>query len=191
MATGTVQGDPEPRRPDGPHAVGDVLDSILLVDDAAFRVDSVVAVEARGDALAEGWIGQQVAGQLIGDEAVVRKVAVERVDHPVPPAPHRALGIVVVPVRVGIASHVHPVHRHSLPVARRGQRPIHRRFEGGLSSTGSIPAKCHDLRPAGRQPVQVEGHPPQPDRGPSLRRRGQAFGVQPPEDERIYRTPDP
>ena len=53
VAAGAFDREAEPGRADGADAVGDVFDAVLLVDDAAFGVDDVVAAEAGGDALIE------------------------------------------------------------------------------------------------------------------------------------------
>ena len=49
---------------------------------------------------------------------------VERVDDPVAPRPHVALGVGLVAVGVGVAGRVEPVERHPLAVARRGEQAI-------------------------------------------------------------------
>ncbi len=65
-------------------AIDDRLDAELFEVDAAFLVDLRVAMEAGGDALLNGRVRQQIAGQLLDDELIERHVAVE-----VPTAPSR------------------------------------------------------------------------------------------------------
>ena len=68
--------------------------------------------------------GQQVAGDLLADELVVRHVAVERVDDPVAVAVHlrdRVVGVVAG--GVGVADDVEPVPAPPLAVGRRREQP--------------------------------------------------------------------
>ena len=50
---------------------------------------AMIAVETRRDLLVERRVRQQVARDLLDRELIERHVAVERVDHPVAPRPHR------------------------------------------------------------------------------------------------------
>ena len=115
---------PEKRRAEGVDAVGDVLDAVLLRDDAAFLALHVIAVEGRREALFGRRVGQQVTGELPGDELVHRHVAVERLDHPVAPRRHLPHAVVLIAVRVGVPGDVEPVGRHALAERRRGQQAI-------------------------------------------------------------------
>ena len=67
---------------------------------------------------------QQIARQLLGQEAVVGHVGVEALNHPIAPAPHGPRGIVVEAMRVGVARHIEPVDRHALAVARRSEQAV-------------------------------------------------------------------
>ena len=59
-----------------------------------------VAQEAGGHDLLGGGVGNEVAGELFGEEGVVAFVLHERVDDPVAPSPHVAM--VVDGVAVGV-----------------------------------------------------------------------------------------
>ena len=119
VTTGALHGQPQPCHAERAHAVGHVFHAVFLFDNAALGVNDVVAIESRGDQLVDCRAGQQIASQLLGQEAVIGQVAVECLDHPIAPAPHRTLGIVVESMRVGIARNVQPIHRHALAVTRR------------------------------------------------------------------------
>lgn len=63
-----------------------------------------------------------VAGELFGDETVVGRVGVERVDHPVAIAPGLgAMRVGLVAVGLGVPHQVEPMASPALAVARRGQ----------------------------------------------------------------------
>jgi hypothetical protein len=117
VAMSAAKREAEPRDADRIDAIGDVLDAIFLFDDAAFGIDDVIAKETGGNALVERGIGEQVPGDLLGDELVVGEIAVEALDHPVAPAPHRAGRIVIESMSVGVAGHVEPIEGHALAVA--------------------------------------------------------------------------
>ena len=69
-------------------------------------------------------LGEQVAGELLGEEPVERLVAVIGGDHPVAPGPHGAGEVVLVAVGIGKAGAVEPVHRHALAIERRSQQAV-------------------------------------------------------------------
>ena len=68
VAAGAAHRQAEPDGGRGLHAVDDGLDAPLFGNDAALGVDAVVAVEAGGDLLVEGGVGQHVAGDLLDRE---------------------------------------------------------------------------------------------------------------------------
>ena len=116
MATRTPEGAAEP---DGRRRVGAVeqpLPARLGRVDAALVVQHRVAVKARRDARALVGVRQQVAGQLLDREAIERQIAVERIDDPVAPLPHRPRAVEVVAVGVGIAREIEPRTRPVLAV---------------------------------------------------------------------------
>ncbi len=106
-------------------AVHYVLDRILLGNDSVFGIGSMVAIEAGSDLLIERGAGQHVAGDLLQCELIEGLIAIERLDDPIAPAPHEALGIILIAVGVGVASGVEPTLGHALAVARRSQEPVH------------------------------------------------------------------
>ena len=162
VAAGAFHRQAEEGGARGADPVGDVFDAVFLVDDATFAVDDVVAVEGRGQALVSGRIRQQVAGELFGHEAVERHVRVERLDDVVAPAPHRAGGVVVEPVRVGVARDVEPLLRQALAETGRSQEAVGGGGIGCVAFLGRIGFEGLDLGRRGRQARQVEGSPTEP-----------------------------
>ena len=133
--------------------------------------------------------GQQVAGDLLDGELVERHVAVEGVDHPVAPAPHRALAVALVAVGVGVAGGVEPA---AGPCARRSaarpaadRRPSRRRRASDRRGT---------RRP---RPASAADRSGRASRGGSACSRSasggglQALALQPAQDEVVDRIAAP
>ena len=98
--------------------------------------------------------GQDVAGDLLADELVVRLVGVEGVDDVVAVAPGLGHGEVGrLAGRVGVADHVEPVPAPLLAVGRRRQQPVHELVESVRRAVGE---EGVDLVRRRRQPGQVE-----------------------------------
>ena len=131
--------------------------------------------------------GELVAGELLGEEAVVGQVVVEGVDDPVAIAPGVGLGVVAL---VAVRSRRSGRRRASAaPSARRNEgwraadRPAARRRRGARRARNAV-----DLRRSGRQADQVEGEPA--DQGPSvgLGRRAEPLLPQRPDDKAVDRV---
>ena len=105
-------------------AVDGVLDPPFFLDRACFGDRAIIAVESGGDLLGQRGCGQQVAGNLFGQETVERLVAVICGDDPVAPGPHDPGKVVLKSVGIGKAGAVEPFHRHALAVERRSQQPV-------------------------------------------------------------------
>ena len=118
---------------------------------------------------------QHVARNLLHGEAVERQVAVEGVDDPIAPAPHRALGVGLVSVGVGVARGVEPAHRHALAVIGRGQQPVDY-FLVGIRRC--IVDESLDIRQRRRQTRQVERHAPDQRAAVGLGRGLEAFSIE-------------
>ena len=119
VAAGALDREPEHRRAECVHPIDDVLGAELLFDAAALVGLAVQPVEGRGDPLLARRARQEIAGQLPGQELIVGKVAIERLDDPVAVGGHVALEVVLVAVGVGVSRQIEPVHRHALAVRRR------------------------------------------------------------------------
>jgi hypothetical protein len=130
VAAGAFEGEAEEGGAEGGGAVVDVVDAVFLLDGAALAFLRVEAVESGGEDLLVGGAGQQVAGELPGDELVPREVAIEGADHPVAPGPHLALAVDLEAEAVGVAGDVEPVDGQALAVARRGEEAVDNAFEG-------------------------------------------------------------
>ncbi len=130
VATGAADRQSEPYGAGRLDAVDGILGGKLLGDDAAFAVAAMVALKAGGDALVERRLRQLIARQLLDRELIERQVAVERLDQPIAPPPHRPLAVGLIAIGIGVAGGVEPGGRHPLSVARRGQQPVHRCFVG-------------------------------------------------------------
>ena len=133
------------------------LDPELLVVGSALRVGHGVAMKARGDALGERRILQQIAGQLLDREPVKRQVTIERFDHPVAIPPDRAAGILLVAVRVGVPRQIQPQSGPSLAVVRAVEQPIHDPFVGMRVVIGQVRVHLFNRR---RQTRQVQARAP-------------------------------
>ncbi len=75
VALAAAEREAEHRFAERFHAVDVVVGEVLFGDRAAFVRVHVVALEAGGDELGFGAVRQQVAGELVAEELVVRQVA--------------------------------------------------------------------------------------------------------------------
>ena len=127
--------------------------------------------------------GQQVAGDLLLQEQVVRQVRVEGFDDVVAIAPRVQLVVVeLVPVRLRPANQIQPVPAPTLAVARGLQKSGDHTVERSGSIVGHEPL---DLLGRWRKARQAECHSPQQRASVGVLWRRQAFGLKPREDEPI------
>ena len=124
VASGAADGQAEEHGAVGVDLVDDVADVDLFLDRAALAGRDVAAVEAGGDHLVEGRVGQQVAGELFDDELVERLVGVECVDDPVAIGPHLAEVVEVKAVGVAVPGGVEPEPGHVLAVPGRVEQAV-------------------------------------------------------------------
>ena len=124
VALGAVGGQAEIDPAHRLHAVGGVVGEVLFDDGAAFIGRGVAALEAGGDALVFGRVGEQVAGEVLERKLVEGLIAVERLHDPVAVRPHLAIGVEVQAVRVGVAGGVEPVAGAVFAVGRQGHQLI-------------------------------------------------------------------
>src|SRR5712672_947218 len=85
------------------NAIVNVGDAKFFIDDAAFFVLQMKAIESRGEALFFGGVRQEIAGKLPRDELVEGKILVEGFDDPIAIRPHRTRRIHLIAVSVGVA----------------------------------------------------------------------------------------
>ena len=96
---------------------------------------------------------QQIAGDLLADELIVRLVGVEGGDDVVAIAPGLGIGEVGLAARLGEAGHVEPVPPPALAEAGRGEQPVDDRGEG---VGRAVREEGVDLLGRGREADQVE-----------------------------------
>ena len=164
VALGALERETENGFADAIDAIHHALHAELLVHDGAFLVDHTVAEEAGGcDGRAVSRValrrGQEVAGELLDDKAVVGEVAIEGVDHPVAPDPLIARKIFFVAVAVGVAGGVEPVAGPFLAVVGRGEEFVDAVAHGGVGRAGVRREKTIELGERGRQAGEVEVEP--------------------------------
>ena len=148
-----ARGDAEPCARDAIDAVDHGLDAELLGLDAALHVDHGIPEEARGDALVEGRVRQEVAGELLDGELVEGLVLVQRSDHPVAPRPDAAGAVLLEAVGVGVACGVEPPTAPAFAVMGRGEQPLHDPLVG---AGGLVGDECIHLLGRGREAGEVE-----------------------------------
>ena len=146
--------------------VDDVEPRLLLVGlGERLRADHQEACGNRpcgiGGGVAAG--GEEIAGELFDEEAVVGEIAVAGVDDPVAVAPGlRHYGVGIVGRGLGEANDVEPVAGLLLAVMGRGEEPV----DDLAPSIGpGVGEEGGGLLRRRREPGEVEGHPPQ-ERGP-------------------------
>ena len=168
MAAGALHGEAEHRGPERVHAIDDVLGAELFFDAAALVRLPVQSIEGRGDPLFARGGRQEIAGELPGEELIVRQVVVERADDPVAIGRHVAVDVGLIAIRVGVSREVEPVHRHPLAVGRRRQVAVDGASVGARRWIGQ---QRIDLGERRRQAGQVEREAADDDPGGRLRRR--------------------
>ena len=144
---------------------------------------------ARGDDRRRGRVVEFVAGELMGQELVIRHVRVERVDHPVAVAPRGGfLAVALVAVRLRVAHEIEPVPSPAFAVVGRCQQAVDQAFPG----VGPlVPLEGLDLLERRRQSGQVVARPP--DQRPAVggRRRLEAGRLDLREQEVVDRVERP
>ena len=146
----------------------------------------------RGDDL-PGAVGgrggrQQVAGELLRDEAVERQVAVEGIDDVVAVAPGVREDQPAQGDALGEAGHVEPVPAPALAERRRGEQPVHDfRVRGGRRVGGERGDGLGRRRQAG----QVEVDAPQQRLRGGVRGRRALRRLQTGQDEAVERVAGP
>ena len=133
--------------------------------------------------------GNQIAGDLLHDEPVIRQFVVERLHDVVAIAPGvRVVVILVHASRVGEARHVQPMAAPGLAILRRAEQAIHHFRECVFGLVGQ---ERVDFLGRGRQARQVVGDAPQQGQLRRRWRRLDSLLFQLRQDESINRTLDP
>ena len=184
VAAGASDGEAHPHGCGSLRAVGHIFDAILFGDDSAFAAGAVIAIEPRSDLLVECGLGQQIAGELLGGEAVVRHVAVEGIDDPVAPAPHVPRAIGLVAVTVAIAGGFHPAVSHALAVPWRGEEPVNHGF---VRAEGLVREKGVNVGGRGREAREIERDAADEDGFVGFGRRPKGFAFEAGKDKAVDR----
>ncbi len=141
------------------HPVGHVLDAEFFRHASPFDFLRVQTVEAGGEDLVPGGVGNEVSGDLLGDEVVVGLVLAEGLNDPIPPGPDVSVAVDLIPVGIGIARHVEPLRSHSFGVLIG----IHQAVDDfPIGIFGSVGHEGIDLIDERGETRKVEGRPAQP-----------------------------
>ena len=97
-------------------AVDGVPDVELFVNRSPFAGRDVAATETGRHALVDRGMRQQISGQLLNGELVVRLIGIERPDQPVAVRPDRPFIVQMQAVRIAVAGRVEPIAGHLLAV---------------------------------------------------------------------------
>ena len=188
MAAGAADRQPQPHRAERAGAIHQVLRMELFGNTAGLGIDPVIALEASGDLLLHGRVGNQIPCQLLQRELRVGHVFIEGVHYPVAPRPHLFFGIHLVPVGVRITCRIQPVDSHAFAVARGGQQTIHLAF---ISFRRLVSQERIQFRSRRRKPCQIKRKPPQQPSLVRFLRRSQTLFFQTSEDKSIDGIPHP
>ena len=151
VALGASGGESEPGGGDGVDAIDGAVEAVFGARDAGFAVVERHAVEAGGDALFEGRVGEQVAGDLFDGELIEGQVSVQGVDHPMAIAPGPGTRQVLLEaVGIGIAGQVEPGARPAFAIVGRGEELVDPLFVVGVALV------LGDLVAGGRQSAKIE-----------------------------------
>ena len=188
VALGAFHRHAEKGRCGGVNPVIDILQPVFFIHNSAFCRDLVIPVEACGENLLFGGIGQEVSGKLPGHKLVEGHVSPERIDDPVAPGVHGAPAVGVVAVAVGISGHIEPFHCHAFGEGISVEEAVHDFFKclrGGVCKEGI------GFFGAWRQAGKVEVHPAQEPFLIGFRRGGNAFLLEAGQHKLVHRVLNP
>ena len=138
------------------HPVTNRLSAKFLVVGAALGVRLGIAMKRRCEQLVTCRLRQQVTGQLLDGELVVRHVLIERLYHPVAIFPDHSQRIRAVAGRVRVTGEIKPDPRPAFAVGRPGHQIVHQQLVG----VGALVVhKRLHLPGRGWQPGQVKRQP--------------------------------
>ena len=169
----------------GHHPVVDAVLTEFLGDGAAFEGHAVQPVESGRHPLVLRRTGQEVAGELLGQELVVRLVLIERLQHPVAPRPGEHRFVARVAPGIGVTRQVEPADGQMLAETRRREQRVHPAFEGVGRVVGE---EGVDLLGRRRQSRQGEGGAAEELGALRGRGRPESGGFDAGEDEAVQRV---
>ncbi len=178
----------EPHRRGGVHPIEESLEPGLFVVDAAFLIEKGVAVKSGRDSLFGRRLRQHVARDLLDGEIAEREVPVQRADDPVAILPHRAGVVLLVSVGVRVTREIEPGPSPPLSEMRGCEQSVHELF---VSIGGLVGEKAVQLFEGRRKSDQIQAQAADPGFLRRLLRGGEAFLLEPREDESIDGVSDP
>ena len=131
VALHAAHGEPLENLPGGDVAVHRGEQAELLVVGAALAVHLREAVERGGEFLIQSRAGDEVAGELVDHELVVRQILVEGIDDPVAVFPDIAVRVVAEAFGIGVAREIHPHGSPALAEVRGDEQALGLGGDGG------------------------------------------------------------
>ena len=162
VTLGATEGGAQPDGAEGVDAIDDLFVVVLGGIGAGLQVEGRVALEAGGDFLLEGGIGEEIAGELFEGKLVEREVGVEGLNHPVAVGPHGAEFVPLVAFGIGVAGGIEPWAGPAFAEGRRGEEGVDGACPCGI---GGIFEKGVDGFDGGRQASQIEAQAAELDGG--------------------------
>ena len=118
VTAGALHRQPHETVTGGHHAVVDAVLAEFFRDRAALEGHAMDPIEGRGHALFLGRFREEVPGELVGQELVVRLILVEGLEHPVTPRPGEHRFVAGVAPGVGVTRQIEPGDCQMLAVTR-------------------------------------------------------------------------
>ena len=176
----------EPDRSRRVGSIDELLVAVLLFVGSPLFVRQRIAMKTGRDPLVERRVGQQVSRQLLDRELIEWQIAIERIDHPIPPTPRVGTRqVFLIAIAVGIACEIEPMPSPPLAKMGRSQQPI----EQPVAGIGPfIDLELGRLVRTRRQSEQIERQPTKQRRPVGLGRRRESSLDQPLSDEGINRV---
>ena len=124
MALGAAERESHPGGAGGADTVDHGVEAVFVRVGAAFFIEHRIAMEARGDEVVGRSAGQEVSGELLDAELVVREIGVEGFYDPVAIRPDRTGAVLFEAIGVGITGEVEPAAGPALAIAGRSQQAV-------------------------------------------------------------------
>src|ERR1044071_2493607 len=128
MTPATLERESQKSGAESMDTVGYVFIAPFFFDTSTFVGLAMKAIKSGCQALLASCARQQVAGQLLGQEAVVREIGIESLDDPIAIWPGGAKLITLISVAIRITRSVEPGNGHSLAEMFRGEESVNNGF---------------------------------------------------------------
>ena len=134
--------------------------------------------------------GNQVSRQVVMNELIEGKIAVERTDDPVPITPGvREQDIPALTIGIGVASHIHPMPPPTFPEERGGEGLIHFFFNREIGIPGGEVDECLDFIGVGRKADEIKREASEKGVWVGVWARRQMTSLEPCENKMVQRFP--